>query len=213
MSRAAMSRAAMSRAAMSRVAAMSGAAMGCAMIAVLLAGCCPKKPDVIVMPIDPPVVNVPVPAGHIADGVFIDAALGLEVPIPPGWQGQPGLDASPVRVVLRSADGAELEVWALGAPGLPEEPGCVWSFDDTGPYGQVKAADPPPLGQPTMPDDGLRRLVADCTQTDPEAPMREVACRAVAARWVCVISVLPTGLLARHRSAGMKLLEAIRPGT
>ncbi|RME23852.1 MAG: hypothetical protein D6798_12640 [Deltaproteobacteria bacterium] len=101
----------------------------------------------------------PLMAGFVADGVFTDSRWGLTLPIPDGWEAQPGLDQGALRVaVVDPVRGTRVELWVFRSLGTAPRPrsDCRWTFVDTGRY--RAAGLPGPL------------TTATCTPDDPTAP-------------------------------------------
>ncbi len=114
------------------------------MIVLLLLGAC-KKPvpppplEDIVLP--PPAIVL---SGQVVDGVFVDDAFPLQVPLPEGWYATPGRADTPLRLrAIHDETGARVEILALPA-GVAEplsRAGCEWDFLDTGRYRSLAGAD------------------------------------------------------------------------
>lgn len=94
-------------------------------------------------------------AGAIVGGRFVDARLGMSVPVPEGWRAEPGRVDDATRVVLvEPTGGARLRVVVDGGEWPPARADCSWEFEDAGSYtfGAVTAR------------------LATCTPHDPDAP-------------------------------------------
>lgn len=140
----------------------------------------------------------PALAGAIVDGRFVDARLGMSVPVPEGWRAEPGRVDDATRVVLvEPVGGVRLRV-VLGADEWPPaRADCSWEFEDAGSYtyGSVTAR------------------LATCTPHDPGAP-RILGWRVDAWRAggppLLVEAEVPPGQLVTAEEAAAGVLAGVR---
>ena len=123
---------------------------------LLLLGCPPKTPAMVVSDVAAEVETVPV-SGRVEDGRFVDQRHDLSVAIPEGWRVELWPDTGPLRVSIHHEEtGAWIEAWAFEQRLQQPAPrgSCSWDFVDTGTYREL-----------------LRpRMVASCTPDDPSEP-------------------------------------------
>ena len=102
-------------------------------LALSCAGCRPKGPVVGAESQAPP--ELPVPAGELVEGRFVDRRWGFSLDLPEGWTAEPGPDAGSLRVRLVDQEtGARVELWAF--VDLDQQPrpraDCEWTWVGTG---------------------------------------------------------------------------------
>ncbi|MEL6343417.1 MAG: hypothetical protein AAFV53_09795 [Myxococcota bacterium] len=117
----------------------------------------PKQEAGVVLP--PPREALRIPTGKIADGQYQDQRYPFQIAIPPGWSAETGINNQSLRVRMRHAD-TDTVVEVHAYPGTFSSPrprdGCVWTFEDAGPYTA------PGLTEPL--------LVSTCTPSDIAEP-------------------------------------------
>jgi len=117
-----------------------------------------------VLPDDAPPVRIASErSGTVVEGRFVDRDGGFEIDVPTGWRARPGRSDGSLRLSLDDPDtGAHVEVWRepAGSGRLPDRSGCLWTFEDEGPYLDLRVREARTVGT-CMPDDpGRPRLHA-----------------------------------------------------
>lgn len=126
------------------------------MIPLILLVACVKHPAAPPLEELPPAAPPSPPSGVVADAVYVDGDLPLEVPVPPGWTAHPGRRDTPLRLSLtEDGPGARVDILALprGATAPLSRADCSWEFVDTGRYRGLLVAE--------------EVTVATCTPVDP----------------------------------------------
>ncbi len=171
----------------------------------LLMGC-PKPVSnpadgLIVTPEAPP----PAPSGQLQGGWYVDRELPLRVPLLPGWLPETGVQGGSLRLGLTEpASGSRLELYALGARGLPIHADCAWTFqEDLVVVGDRSA-------ESGVAPRWEEQFVAHCTPTTPDRTRVVAHCAAATAGWLCVELRPAVGWLAEHQGEAGRLLDTIR---
>lgn len=173
---------------------------GAALVLATLAAC-KQPPPPAPLGSAPAARTVPIapPSGRVDDGMFRDVELGFEVQVLDGWTADPGVMGGALRLAMdQELTGTRIEIWRFSGADLTPRPraGCLWTFQDRGPYKDLPVPDDP--------------VVATCMPDDPDDPRVQAwMLRRHGGVWQLEVHLPGQQMLAARR-AGLAVLQTAR---